>query len=400
MGRPVEVDSRPNGPEATAAGSATGPARGGWIRLARLPRQPFLRHGLITVAAGAALFLLTDSLGPFNDFQVAQIGIYAVAVAGLGLLTGWNGQISLGHGALMAVGAFATAELNIHTGVALALQILAGVAAAAVAGVVVGIIAARLRGPYLAGATLALALALPEIAVKYSTVLGGEEGLTLNPLTSPRSVNLDRWMAWISLLCALLVTMLLANLASSRFGRAFRAVRDDEIAASLAGINVARTQVLAFVVSSACAGLAGSLLGLAVGNVGPQSFEVALSISLLAAMVIGGTGGMLGAWIGGFFLVYVPQWSSSVSHSLHLSTAVESNLSLAFYGVVLMFVIIVAPRGIQGGLESAARLARRLAFGQPPVLAPAQPGAPSPPLTSSLSTTDPPSPITTPKEKT
>lgn len=398
MGRPVDLDRRPTGPAGAATGSITGPERGGWIRAARLPRQPFLRHGLITVLAGAALFLVTDSLGPFNDFQVAQIAIYAIAVAGLGLLTGWNGQISLGHGALMAVGAFATAELNIHTGVALALQILAGVAAAAVAGVVVGMIAARLRGPYLAGATLALALALPEIAVKYPTVLGGEEGLTLNTLTSPRSVNLDRWTAWISLLCALLVTMLLANLMTSRFGRAFRAVRDDEIAASLAGINVARTQVLAFVVSSACAGLAGSLLGLAVGNVGPQSFEVALSISLLAAMVIGGTGGMLGAWIGALFLVYVPQWSSSVSHSLHLSTAVESNLSLAFYGVVLMVVIIVAPGGIQGGLAVAARFAGRLAFGRPPAPAPA--GPTNPPPVSPPSTTDPSRSTRIPKEET
>jgi len=395
MGRPVDLDRRTTSAAMATGGSTTGQAPGRWLRTARLPRQPFLRHGLITLVAGVALFLLTDSLGPFNDFQMAQIAIYAVAVAGLGLLTGWNGQISLGHGALMAVGAFATAELNIHTNVALALQILAGVAAAAVAGVIVGMIAARLRGPYLAGATLALALALPEIAVKYSTVLGGEEGLTLNPLTSPRSVNLDRWMAWISLLCALLVTMLLANLATSRFGRAFRAVRDDEIAASLAGINVARTQVLAFVVSSACAGLAGSLLGLAVGNVGPQSFEVALSISLLAAMVIGGTGGMLGAWIGGFFLVYVPQWSSSVSHSLHLSTAVESNLSLAFYGVVLMVVIIVAPSGIQGGIEAAARLAGRLAFGRPPLLAPAESD-----LVSPSPATDTPRPIRNPKEDT
>ncbi|MHB1445475.1 MAG: branched-chain amino acid ABC transporter permease [Acidimicrobiales bacterium] len=327
----------------------------------RLPRQPLLRHGILAILSGVALYLITDSVSPFNDFQVAQIGIYAIAVAGLTLLTGRNGQISLGHGAFMAVGAYATAELNIHAHVALVLQLLAGVGAAAVAGLLVGVVAARLRGPYLAGATLALALSLPEIAVKYSSALGGEEGLTLNPLTSPGTVNADLWLAWISLICALLVTVLLANLTTSRFGRAFRAVRDDEIAASLAGINVARTQVLAFVVSSACAGLAGSLLGLAVGNVGPQSFEVALSISLLAAMVIGGTGGLFGAWVGGLFLVYVPEWAASVSSTLHFSTAVRSNLSLAFYGLILMVVIIVAPGGIQGGLEALGRLAARAA---------------------------------------
>lgn len=363
--------------EVTAAGPRGSGAPSGRLPALRLPRQPLLRHGILAILSGVALYLITDSVTPYNDFEVAQIGIYAIAVAGLTVLTGRNGQISLGHGALMAVGAYATAELNIHAHIALVLQLLAGVGAAAVAGLLVGLIAARLRGPYLAGATLALALALPEIAVKYSSALGGEEGLTLNPLTSPGTVNPDLWLAWISLVCALLVTMLLANLMTSRFGRAFRAVRDDEIAASLAGINVARTQVLAFVVSSACAGLAGSLLGLAVGNVGPQSFEVALSISLLAAMVIGGTGGLFGAWVGGLFLVYVPQWAASVSHTLHFSTAVRSNLSLAFYGVILMVVIIVAPGGIQGGLESLGRLAARAAGLLAADSSSAQPSVPS-----------------------
>src|SRR5579875_4106297 len=364
-------------------------------RSPRLPRQPLARHLTLAVAAGIVLFFITAGLGSYGNFQVSQIAVYAIAVAGLTLLTGGNGQISLGHGALMAVGAYTTALLIARTHTPVWVTILAGGAAAAVLGLIIGLAAARLRGPYLAGVTLALALALPEVAVKYSGVFGGEQGITVPPLTAPGSLSAERWLAWVCLIAALAVMVLLANLNRSRFGRAFRAVRDDEIAASLAGINVARTQVLAFVVSSACAGLAGSLLGLAVGNVGPQSFEVALSISLLAAMVIGGTGGMLGAWIGGFFLVYVPQWSSSVSHSLHLSTAVESNLSLAFYGVVLMVVIIVAPSGIQGGIEAAARLAGRLAFGRPPLLAPAESD-----LVSPSPATDTPRPIRNPKEDT
>lgn len=337
--------------------------RSGLGRRWRMPTQPLLRHGALGLVSALGLYVLTLEVSPFNDFQIAQIGIYAMAIAGLSLLTGWNGQISLGHGAFMAVGAFTTAELNIHTSIPLALELLAGAGAAGVSGLLLGVVAARLRGPYLAGVTLTFALALPAIAVKYSGVLGGEEGLTLNPLTSPGTVNAYLWLSWIVLLCALVTTVLLANLHRSHFGRAFRAVRDDEVAASLAGINVARTQVLAFVISAACAGVAGSLLGLAVGNAGPQSFEVTLSVSLLAGMVVGGTGSLFGAWVGATVLVYVPQLSSSLSSSLHLATAVKSNLALGFYGVVLIVVMIAAPGGVQGGLRALWAHGRRLPAG-------------------------------------
>jgi branched-chain amino acid transport system permease protein len=134
-------------------------------------------------------------------------------------------------------------------------------------------------------------------------------------------------------------------------------VRDDEVAAALAGISVARTQVVAFAVSAGAAGLAGGLLGLTTGGVIPDAFSVGLSISLLAGMVLGGTGSLLGAWWGAAILVYAPQWASSVANDLHLRQGQSSNLALLFYGLVLIVVILVAPHGVQGGLRRISGLA-------------------------------------------
>jgi branched-chain amino acid transport system permease protein len=168
----------------------------------------------------------------------------------------------------------------------------------------------------------------------------------------------ERWLAWICLLSAVLVMIVLANLNRSRVGRSFRAVRDDEIAASLAGVNVARTQVLAFVVSSACAGLAGSLLALGTTIVNPAEFTIALSLSLLAGLVIGGQGSLAGAWWGALVLVLVPRWSTTVSNALGLGSGVRSNLALMIYGVVLIVVMILAPSGIDGGVRRILGLGR------------------------------------------
>ncbi|MGH9074594.1 MAG: branched-chain amino acid ABC transporter permease, partial [Acidimicrobiales bacterium] len=358
----------PDGPTAAPDGAPRSDVTAGfvpaggdtvWARLGRaLPDQPLARHVVLAVAAGIALYFVTAHIGAYNDFDVAQIAVYVIAIAGLTVLTGGNGQISLGHGALMAVGAYTTALLMAHTPVPLGVEILAGGVIGAVFGLVIGPVAARLRGPYLAGVTLALALALPEVAVRWQSLFGGEQGIPVNPPTAPGTMAEEQWLSWICLIGALAVLVLLANLNRSRFGRAFRAVRDDEIAASLAGINVARTQVLAFVVSSACAGWAGSLLALGTAVVNPGGFTVALSIELLAGMVIGGTGSLVGACWGGLVLVLVPRWSTSLSNSLGLSTGVRSNLALVIFGAVLIAVMILAPSGIQGAVQRVLGLRR------------------------------------------
>jgi branched-chain amino acid transport system permease protein len=318
----------------------------------RLPRQPLVRHLTLAVPGAVALYFITSALSPYNNVLVGEIALYLIALAGLSLLTGTSGQISLGQGAFMAVGAYTVALLMAHTRMNFVLELMAAIGAAATLGLVIGVSATRLKGPYLAGVTLLLALALPPIADKWSTTFGGDQGLTTAVPAAPGSVNPEEWLAWIELAGALITLILLANLLTSRFGRAFRAVRDDEVAASLSGVPVARTKVTAFAVSAGCAGLAGAFLGLSTGVVSTGEFPLTLSIELLAAMVLGGAGSLVGMWWGAILLVYVPQWSTSLSGDFGLGAGTSAYLATIIFGVVLIVVMLVAPAGIQGGLRS------------------------------------------------
>lgn len=342
------------------SGAAPGPSAR--RRALRLPQQTLARNLLLAVVFGVILYLLSESFSSFNNLRLATIAYYFTALAGLTVLTGLNGQISLGHGALMAVGAYATAILVGRTGLPLGAALAAATAITAAVGVAVGAAASRLRGPYLAGATLAFAIGLPGLADKYPHAFGGENGLSVDPPTPPASLGLnfplERWEAWIACVCALIVFLILANLLRSRVGRAFRAVRDDEVAAQLAGLNVARVQVLAFVVSAACAGLGGGALVVVTQLAAPGAFDLSLSLALLTGIVLGGLGSLAGAVWGALALVYLPQWSDDIAHSLSLSNNVQSNLPLAIYGIVLMVVIVAAPRGIQGALNGLLGVVR------------------------------------------
>jgi branched-chain amino acid transport system permease protein len=324
----------------------------GWLRL---PRQPLLRHLLFAVVGAGFFLLLTNNLSDFNNFEVGQIAYYAIAIAGLSLLTGINGQISLGQGAFVAVGAYTMAEVQTHHPLNLVLELVIAAAVSAAVGLVIGIPATRLRGPYLAGMTLLFALALPFLSDKYANFFGGDQGLTTIPPSPPGSISAAKWLAWIQILCALVVMVLLANLISSRFGRSFRAVRDNEVAASLAGVHVARTKVIAFVVCSSCAGLAGALLALSSGVVNTGEFPLSLSIYILAGMVVGGTGTLMGAWWGAILVVFLPnQWSQSLSNVFNLNHLFAANLAVIIFGAVLILAMLVAPSGIQGGLRWVA----------------------------------------------
>jgi branched-chain amino acid transport system permease protein len=271
----------------------------------------------------------------------------------------------------MAVGAYtvaliqnAFADANNFAQWTIVVALLCGIGAALVAGAVIGLAAARLRGPYLAGATLALAVGLPALATKFDSFLGGSNGLVVAPPTPPASLGatfpLERWQAWIACLAALITYVLLANLVRSGYGRAFRAVRDDEIAAQLSGYHIARTQVIAFVVSAACAGLAGGLLVVVTSLVAPGAFPLSLSVALLTGVILGGTGSLVGAVWGAAALVLVPTWADDASKALSLSANVQANLALAIYGVVLIGVMLAAPGGLQGAVRRAGRVVHGL----------------------------------------
>jgi branched-chain amino acid transport system permease protein len=314
-----------------------------------LPR----RLGVAVVVAVIVVFL-SIKLDTFRDYQIAEIAVEITAVAGLTLLTGLSGQISLGHGAFMAIGAYTTALLLMHLGWPFIVALVLAAAVTAAAGAIVGAAAARLRGPYLAGATLMLGVALPSLAYAYQPIFGGDQGLNV-AFTAPGFLGatfpLTRWQAWVSALVALITLVLLANLYYSRTGRNWRAVRDDDVAAALDGVNVAAARILAFVVSATCAGLAGALLAIVTGLVAPGAFTVTLSIALLTAAVIGGLGSLPGALWGSLVIVLVPTYVTDVATSHGLSSSVGSNIPVAAYGAVLILVMLVFPQGIQGGLR-------------------------------------------------
>ena len=319
-----------------------------------------MRHLTFLVLGAAFFYVLTVNVNTYNDYQIGEIAVYAVVLGGLSLLTGLNGQFSLGHGAFMIIGAYTLALLQLHAHVGLVGELVLATGVAAAAGIVVGIPAARLSAPYLAGVTLMLALGLPQLSAQYGSVFGGEQGLTTTPPVAPGTISSEQWLAWIEILCALVVLVLLANLVRSRFGRAFRAVRDDEVAAAVSGIHVARTKVLAFAVSAGCAGLGGALLVLSTGVVNIGEFPLSLSIALLAAMVLGGAGSLVGVWWGAVALVYMPTWSTSLSQRLSLGASTAAYLSDAFFGAVLIVAMLVAPSGIQGGLRWIGQRLRKV----------------------------------------
>jgi branched-chain amino acid transport system permease protein len=314
-----------------------------------LPR----RLGVLVIVAAIVVYL-SIKLNAFRDYQIAEIAYEVTAVAGLTVLTGLSGQISLGNGAFMAIGAYTTALLLLHLSWPFIAVLVIAAAAAAVAGGVVGIAAARLRGPYLAGVTLLLGVALPAIAYAWPGVFGGDQGLNV-VFTTPGFLSanfpLTRWQAWVSVAVALVTLLLLANLEHSRIGRNWRAVRDNDVAAALDGINVAAARIRAFVVSATSAGIAGALLAIVTGLVAPGAFTITLSIALLTAAVIGGLGSLAGALWGSLLIVLVPTYVTDVATSHGLSASAGANIPIVAYGVILILVMLVFPQGIQGGLD-------------------------------------------------
>jgi branched-chain amino acid transport system permease protein len=328
------------------------------VRTGRAGSSTLARSLVLVLGLALLLLLLSNGLGSYHELQLADGAYYFAALAGLSVLIGLSGQISLGHGAFMAVGAYTIMVLVGH-GWALGPAICAAVAVCVVIGVPVGAAASRLRGPYLAGATLAFAVGLPALADRFPGTLGGENGLTINPPTVPSwlgsNFSPEHWQAWIACAGALVVLFVLYNLVHSGVGRSLRAGRDDEIAASLCGLNVARQHTAAFAISAGCAGLGGGLYAAVLNLATPSAFSVTLSLSLLTGVVVGGLGSLAGAAWGAALLVLLPTWTTSLAGSLSLNTNVQGNLPFAIYGVVLIAVMLAWPTGIHGGLCAAAR---------------------------------------------
>ncbi|MGH6924530.1 MAG: branched-chain amino acid ABC transporter permease [Propylenella sp.] len=306
---------------------------------------------VVALAMAAALPFLVKG---FVVFQLTQVLIYAVAILGLNLLTGINGQFSLGHGAFFAIGAYAAAIAidSFDIGYLWTLPI-AGLVCF-VAGFLFGLPALRLEGIYLALATFALAVTTPQL-LKLSVLApwtGGVQGVFIKKPGAPFGLPLsaDQWLYFLTLAVALALYWAARNLVASRTGRALLAIRENPIAASAMGINAPLYKSLAFGVSALYTGVAGALSAVVVQFVAPDSFTFTLSVALLVGLVVGGVGWLPGALVGGIFIVFVPNIAEEVS----------KGLSGAVYGTMLILLIYVMPTGA-GGLvhKLAGILARR-----------------------------------------
>jgi len=292
--------------------------------------------------------------GGFQTLEFAYALIFAIAILGLNILTGFSGQISLGHGAFLAIGAFTTA-IGVKT---LHLPYLATIPLAAVIcamlGWIIGMAAGRLEGIYLGLATFALGVATPDILKKETDLTGGVKGLSLPPVTSPfRALTDDQYFYLLCLLIAAVVFWLAANILGDRTGRAWRAVRDGELGAAAFGVNVGYYKTLAFALSAALAGIAGSLYGLATAFVSTDAFPVQLSIALLVGAVVGGIGSIGGALIGGLLTEFLPIYSQQLL--LPISKELANAAPGAVQGVLLLLVLGLARGGVAGLIADGYR---------------------------------------------
>lgn len=293
----------------------------------------------------AAACLLPALSSDYRVFQFTMVLIYAMALLGLNLLVGYSGQVSLGHGAFFAAGAYITALLIDPIGVPYWLSVpLAGVACGLL-GFLFGLPALRLQGPHLALATFGLALAVPQL-LKHKTLsgwTGGSQGLVLVKPDPPAWFpwGPDRWLYAFALILLLLMYAACWNLVRGRTGRALAAVRDHPLAAQALGVNTSLYKSLAFGISALYTGMAGGLSAIAVQFVSPDSFPLLLSIAFLVGITVGGIGTMSGALYGAVFTQFVPNVSEQISKSA----------PWVIYGVVLILIALLMPGGIAGGLR-------------------------------------------------
>ncbi|HET8742180.1 MAG TPA: branched-chain amino acid ABC transporter permease [Gaiella sp.] len=326
-----------------------------------------LRRAVVPVVSFVVLAVVVAVLplfvSEFRAQQFAYVGIYLIAIIGLNVLTGYTGQISLGHGAFMAIGGYTTAILMADHGVKDVWTIpLAGLVAG-VAGFLFGIPALRLSGLYLALATFAIAVSMPAVIKRFEGFTGGGTGINLfgiPELTASltpvsifgRELAFNDWLYYLSWSIALVGYVVAWLLLRARTGLAFRAVRDSETAAQSSGVSLARYKTLAFGVSAAYAGVAGSLFAIATTYVNPDTFPIALSILLLVGVVVGGLGSLVGLIAGAVFIQFLPTWSQAVSKSPGAPSVVSGALLIA-----LMFLL---PMGVAGLVERLRLLTRRV----------------------------------------
>jgi branched-chain amino acid transport system permease protein len=309
-----------------------------------MSRLPALVSLLVVAGVLAALpFLLSG----YHLSLVTQVGIFFIGVLGLNILTGYTGQISIGHGAFMAIGGYTTAVLSRDHDTNLVVTMLAALALCFVVGVLVGLPALRFSGVYLALVTFALAVSVPQLPLKWSKFLGGRDGVQ----TSRTPGHL--WVYGVAWTASAILFVLAWLILRGRVGRAFRAVRDSEIAAVASGVELPLYKTLAFGISAAYAGVAGSLFVLATnGFAAPDEFTIVLSLQLLIGAAVAGLGSLWGILAGAAFVGLLPAVSTDVP-----VIGSEHGQDVVF-GAAVILVMLLLPDGFAGLLARLRRVAR------------------------------------------
>jgi branched-chain amino acid transport system permease protein len=320
----------------------------------------------LTAVAAVALILAPLVLPAFANQTLVRIGVYAVAVLGLNIVMGYTGQVNLGQIFFVGLGAYVTAY-GVNQGWNILVVFLAACAVAGIVGLLVALAAARLGGLAIAMVTIALPIVGVPLAKRLSEFTGGSQGISARFSDAPDWSGLynDQWQFYIVLLVTAVAFLLARSLVRGKYGRAFAVVRENEAVAASMGVSPYRTKVLAFTIASIFGGASGFLYLAAVQYTSPETLSFGHSISLVAAMVIGGAGSIAGALLGGAYYVFVPQ----------LTNAIDPNFTTVSQGVILLAVLFLLP----GGLVSLPRVVRRLSrrrtgrpqSGNPPQPAPA-----------------------------
>jgi len=309
--------------------------------------------GLLPLAG----FFTDDPSFDYYMFMGQSMLINTIAILGLNLLIGFNGQISLGHSAFFAVGAYTAAILMSFAGWPYWLTIPIAAVICFAAGFLFGFPALKLEGHYLALATFTLAIAVPQL-LKYKAIApwtGGVGGLILEKPDAPDFLHLgtDQYLYYLCLALAALSFWFVRNILRGRSGRAMMAIRDHAMASATMGIDTARFKTITFGISASITGVGGALSAITVAYVAPDSFTLQLAVSFLVGLVVGGVASLPGCLIGGAFIVLIQNSSQSISDWMKVTFSLRYDVpAWAIYGVLLILLMYFMPRGIMGGVES------------------------------------------------
>ena len=300
------------------------------------------------ILLGWVLLLIGDRVDELRVYQGAQIAMYTIALASIVLLTGYSGQVSLGNGAMMAVGGYSAALTLNNLGSPVWFAFVMAVVVSALFGAFLGAAAARLSGPYLAGTTLALAVGLPEIANQFA-FLGGVPGILFDvgfpPARFGEEFTQYKWFFWIATFIALIALFITSNILQSRYGRTWRAIRSNSLAAELSGVHSGRMKILAFTISSALAGLAGAVMAMTISLVAPGAYTLSLSFALVTGAVLAGVSSLPGVVFGALILVAIPEVADVLATRWGGDENLNNYLPGLIVSVLLILSVIFTPNG-------------------------------------------------------